>query len=181
VGDPAPIILLSGTPGAGKSTVARALMERFPRGVHIPVDDLREWVVSGIAHPVPAWTEETTRQFRLARQAAAQTARLYSRAGFAVALDDVVFAADARAMYEPHLRGLRIHKVLLLPSLEAALRRNESRTSKAFDTQLLAGPIRRIHEALAGQGEALAGWLVLDTTSMSIAATVAEILAFLRG
>lgn len=175
-----PIFLLSGPPGAGKSTVAHVLMQRFPRGMHIPVDDLREWVVSGIAHPVPTWTAETTRQFRLARQAAAQTARLYAEAGFAVALDDVVFAADARAMCEPHLAGLSISRVLLLPSVEAALRRNAERTTKAFATDVLAEPIRQIHQALSAQGTALAGWLVLNTSELSVDATVAQILAFVQ-
>ena len=39
--------LILGMPAAGKSTVARALMARFARGLHLPVDDLRNIVVSG--------------------------------------------------------------------------------------------------------------------------------------
>ena len=61
-----PLFLITGAPGAGKSATAAALMRRFPFGLHIPVDDLREWVVSGISQPVPEFTEETGRQFRLA-------------------------------------------------------------------------------------------------------------------
>ena len=62
-----PLFLITGAPGAGKSVTAAALMQRFPFGLHIPVDELREWVVSGISQPVPEFTEETGRQFRLAR------------------------------------------------------------------------------------------------------------------
>jgi adenylate kinase family enzyme len=40
-----PIVLLTGSPGAGKSTLAMALAQRFPFGVHIPIDDLRTRVV----------------------------------------------------------------------------------------------------------------------------------------
>ena len=92
-----PLFLITGAPGAGKSVTAAALMRRFPFGLHIPVDELREWVVSGISQPVPEFTEETGRQFRLARTAAAQVAALYADAGFAVAIDDVIHEPDVQA------------------------------------------------------------------------------------
>jgi chloramphenicol 3-O-phosphotransferase len=122
-----PIFIVTGTPGSGKSSVARALMRRFELGLHIPVDDLRELVVSGIAHPVPDWTEETGRQFSLARRAATQMARLYAEAGFAVAIDDVIFPAEARSLRSETLEGLLVHQVLLYPSLDVALERSASR------------------------------------------------------
>ena len=66
------LFMITGTPGAGKSTVATALMQRFPFGIHVPVDDIRDWVVSGIAYPGRDRSEETTRQMHLARQGAAR-------------------------------------------------------------------------------------------------------------
>ena len=44
---PSPIFLITGGPGVGKSATAATLMRRFRFGFHIPVDDLREWVVLG--------------------------------------------------------------------------------------------------------------------------------------
>ena len=116
-----PLFLITGTPGSGKSTAARSLMQRFPFGLHIPVDDLREWVVAGIAHPVPEFTEETARQFQLARTAAAGIAVLYADAGFAVALDDVIHEPDAETCVAAPLAPRAVHKILLQPILEIAL------------------------------------------------------------
>jgi hypothetical protein len=90
-----PIFVITGTPAVGKSTAAIALLRRFPFGLHIPIDDLREWVVAGVVEPVPQWTPEAARQFLLARQSAADVARRYAQAGFAVAIDDVLLPDEA--------------------------------------------------------------------------------------
>jgi len=143
-----PIFLITGAPGTGKTSVATALMRCFPYGLHIPVDDLREWVVSGIAHPIPTWTDETSRQFHLARQAAAQMARLYVDAGFAVAIDDIIYPDQAQSIYIDQLQGYTIAKVLLQPAAETASVRNARRTNKQFDTSLLSEAIPDIHRRL---------------------------------
>lgn len=173
---PAPIYIFSGPPGAGKSTVARLLVQQFPFGMHLEVDHLREWVVSGRADPVPTWSDETTRQFTLARESAAFLAGKYARAGFAVAVDDIIFPGEVRAIYEEYLAGLTIHKILLLPSLEVALQRNASRTNKDFDTSFLIDTILGVHQALQAQPFADFGWHILQTDGIDAATTVQKIL-----
>ena len=170
-----PIYLLSGPPGAGKSSIATALMGRFARGVHVPADDLREWVVSGRSGP-ENWTEETERQFGLARTVAAHTARLYSEAGFAVAVADVLFPHDVEAHFDPLTpnNGGNILKVLLFPTRESTQMRNALRTNKSFDTRGLAPLIDTVYDAM--QERDWTGWHRLDTTAHTVEVTVDRIL-----
>jgi chloramphenicol 3-O-phosphotransferase len=168
------IFVISGTPGSGKSSVSRALMRRFSFGVHIPVDDLRDFVVSGIAHPVPTWTEETARQFKLARCNAVRMARLYAEAGFAVAIDDVISAQSFDADYAPCFEGLEAHRILLRPSLEVALQRSATRDNKNFDSGVLEDVIRFLFTDLSGMERH--GWQVIDSSDLTLEDTVSAVL-----
>src|SRR5919199_43088 len=170
--DSPPIFLITGPPGAGKTSIATRLMQRFPFGLHIPVDDLREWVVSGLAPPLPEWTSETSRQFCLARQAAANVAHLYLEAGFAVAIDDIITPDEGQALFAGALPGYRLYRILLRPRVEIAIARNASRKNKRFDTSILAEPIRSIHRWLGEQNFAAAGWIVIDSSGLGVDETV---------
>jgi len=172
----APIFLISGVPGAGKTSVAKALMKRFPFGMHIPVDDLRGWVVSGIAHPIPKWSDETSRQFRLGRRATTEVAKLYAQEGFAVAIDDVILPAEAPTAYEQHLRDGCLHKVILLPDVQIALERNRMRTNKIFDTQVLEETIQGLWMEFSQQAAHYREWISIDSSKLDIKETVQSIL-----
>ncbi len=175
---PAPIFLLTGTPGAGKSSVALALLQRFAAGIHIPVDNLRELVVVGRADPVPTWTDATAQQFALARRSAADMARRYARAGFAVAIDDVIFPSEAEALFAvPLAEVTTLHKVWLCPNVDVALARNAQRTSKTFDVHVLATPIEQIHAAMSQHPFAAYGWHIINSSALNVEQTVEQIFA----
>lgn len=166
----AAIWLITGAPGAGKSTVSDALCRRFPLAVHIPVDDIRDWVRSGFSSPVE-WTAETDRQFALARRGAARVAADYADAGFVVVLDDVIRESHLD-QYTDHLRNAAIRKVLLNPSLETVLARNAAPGRKPFDSSVLEAACRGLHPLLASENTAGRGWIVVDSTTLDVEQTV---------
>jgi chloramphenicol 3-O-phosphotransferase len=171
------IFLLSGMPAVGKSSVAKALMQRFDKGVHIPVDDLRAMVINGMVHPVPVWTDAAAAQFALARANAVHMALRYSRAGYAVAIDDVFSDNDFHTDYAPHFGDAQPMRVMLLPRLDVALHRNASRTHKDFHPDTLVGVIQHLHAEYSAMSHD--GWFVLDSSDLTIAQTVDAIVSAL--
>lgn len=167
--------LISGVPGSGKTTVAAALAKRYPKSAHLPMDDLRQLVVSGLASPLN-WTEDTAQQFAIARRNAARLAADYGAAGFTVVIDDVIHEQDLGQLL-PHLGALVPRKILLSPSIFVVHRRNAQRTNKTFDTKILEPVATRMHGELIAKCPPSAGWFVLDTSTISVEDTVDRILA----
>jgi broad-specificity NMP kinase len=119
--------LITGIPGAGKTTVARLLAQRFPLAAHVEGDRLQELVVSGGLWPDQEPREEALRQLRLRTENAALLAESFHRAGIVPVVDDVVITRERLAIYT---RRLSLRLVVLAPALEVALQRDRRRGYK---------------------------------------------------
>lgn len=176
------IFLVAGPPAVGKSTTARALAAKFPKSIHIPVDDVRDMVVSGLVYPGSDWSPDLIEQLALARASVAQMAAAYSTAGFVVAIDDFWDHNSQLSEYRVLFQNPDFHRVLLFPSQRAAEDRNRKRSGPGGENAYLAGGIHLVYEHLQNELPNLErrGWMVVDTTDKSVEATVDTILAQMR-
>lgn len=81
------VLVLTGPPGAGKTTVGRILAERWVPGVHLAVDQLMDSIRSGLISPMdPA----SAHQNRVVLRAAAETAAAFALGGYHVVMEGIV-------------------------------------------------------------------------------------------
>ena len=124
-------MVVTGVPGAGKSTVAELLARRFPRAVHVRGDVFRRMIVSGRAEPTPPVTGEALEQLRLRYRIAAAVAQAYFEAGFAVVLQDVVVGRlleEFVALFESR----PVYLVVLAPRRDVVAARSAARPKPAY-------------------------------------------------
>ena len=172
------IFLIVGAPAVGKSTTAHALAARFTKSIHIPVDNLRDMVVSGLIYPGAEWSQGLVEQLRLARRVAVNMAIAYSQVGFTVAIDDFWDPASHLEEYSELSQVPGFHKILLFPTREIALARNQKRSGPGQVMEYIAGGIQAVYESLSPDLERLkeSGWMVMDTSDKDIEAIVERIL-----
>lgn len=166
---PGSVIVLTGPPGAGKTTVARLLAGSWPFSVHLHSDDFWHYIQQGRIAP---YLPQAHQQNQTVIRALSQAAFAYAAGGYQVICDGIVgpwfidvFRAAATACSIP------LHYVILRPDQATAVRRAVSRTSHALTDP---EPIRSLHRQFTD----ISGFEghVLDSTQLSPEATTDAIL-----
>ena len=154
------IVIVSGPPGAGKSTVCELLCERYDRTVHLETDDVYAWIRMGFTQP---WKPGSLRQNLMATRAAARAATAFAEEGFGVFIDGVIGPVHL-PVYVDELKAARvpIHLAVLLPSLESAVRRAAEREKSIIGAEEM---FRRVYPMFTDAGDF--GGRTIDSTHMS--------------
>ncbi len=163
------VFVISGPMAAGKSTVAKALAERFDRGVHLEGDVFRRSIVSGRREVTPDADDEALRQLELRYRLAAAATDGYSDAGYTVVVEDVIGPSYLGA-FRTAIRNRPCHVIVLMPSVEAVEEREGGRPNAGY----WSWQIDELH-AMFAAGPRVGLWL--DTSDMTAEQTVDAILA----
>jgi AAA domain len=163
-----PIAIVTGPPGAGKTTVAARLAVSSRLGVHLDGDQVFHWVAAGY---MPPWMPGTSRQNGTVISAIAAAAVQFADGGYDVFVDAIIGPWFLPHWLQTAERGRPAHYVILRPSRQTAAVRATSR--RAPRDLVDAHPVAVMFDAFEDLGSFEAH--VLDSSGLDIDATVAAI------
>lgn len=159
--NPGEILILTGTPGSGKTTAAGTIA-RLPGSpkVHLHADDFWHFIKAGAIAP---WKPEAHRQNATVMEALAEAAARYAAGGYFVLVDGIIgpWFLDAFQRLE-----IPLHYIVLRPDLDEAIRRCRERGG---DSLTDPGPITALHQQfeklgpLQGHALSIAGMNTKET------------------
>jgi predicted kinase len=168
------LLVLTGPPGAGKSTMSRYVAAHFERSAVIEGDFFWASLVNGGIAP---WEPAAAMQNEVLVRAALHSAALLANAGFSTVLEGIIGPWFMDVIKEEFANvELPIVYMVLRPTLATCLDRTHARLADPRHANALSdeGPVRHMHDQFSRLG--LFERHVLDTSEHTEMETGAEIL-----
>jgi predicted kinase len=163
------MIVITGPPGAGKSTVARLVADSFDLSVLLVSDDFHHFIRRGY---VPPWLAESQHQNEVVIDATAVSAVAYALGGYCVVVDGIIGPWFVERWLSHVPSELSVHYFVLCPTREIALKRAIERSG---DTDLIdSGPVAFMHQVFTQRGGF--GEHVLDSSRLTAEETSSEVI-----
>jgi adenylylsulfate kinase-like enzyme len=120
-------LIVTGMPGAGKSTVTQLVAELLPRSVRLDGDELRAMIVNGGVWALGEPADEAKRQTILCNRNLCTLAANYTDANFTTVIDHVVPDRQQWDFIASLLAPRPVMFVVLAPGLQVCQQRNAAR------------------------------------------------------
>ena len=125
------IVILSGAPGVGKTTIARLLSEQSActQAVHIEADEFWQFIRKGYIKP---WLDDAVDQNTTTLHAVAASAEIYAQGGYDVFVSGVIGPWHIEPWLAISQKGVDVRYVILRPSESTTAQRAMERIQRDF-------------------------------------------------
>ena len=165
------IVIISGSPGTGKTSTSKMLAEKslYDRAVHLQIDDFWQCIRKGYIHP---WLSNSGEQNETVIEAVAASASNFSKGGYEVFVDGVLGPWFLKPWSKIAKNGIDVRYIILRPAEDSTVLRAAKRQQREqfpLDTEI----IRNVWNSFNNLGEYESH--VLDTTGQTIVESTAII------
>lgn len=123
-------LLVTGMPGAGKSTVTQLVAERLPRSARLDGDEFNRMIVNGFVWALGEPADEAARQVELLHRNLCALASNFADAGFTPVIDAMIPSREKLDFFRELLTPHRVLFVVLTPGIEVCRYRDTLRDPK---------------------------------------------------